>query len=362
MMLFGLLAAVVTFTATSTGVSKNTPIEFLFAGKGTDRDYETLFELDDSIDDFCNALEKAGIPRGKAVDSKRGIIWPVGCPLKLEPSLDEFLVTKLPKDIPLREIIYTGGIRQKDGRPEAAVTMPRSVFSLFSLNQSPLQFNGLYEQGIVYNCFLAKRDLKAGEKVKFTLSWDDKTKPLSIKRTLTRETIRDILEELRKISQTTELDVEIDFSPEMTVGEAETAAHALSVIDSVRIKMNGYPQGHLFYKAFLPLVKWTDRKERLVQPFELTIGETNRLVRIEEDWKVEGLDPKLTPHEIAIKDAVKYPSVETCFIYTTKETPLSAVYKAMKDLSDDHIVNWYVFSEKSQSLHNPPYDNIGGSK
>ena len=38
------VAASLSFSATATGVEKGTPIEFLFAGKDTDRDYET--ELD----------------------------------------------------------------------------------------------------------------------------------------------------------------------------------------------------------------------------------------------------------------------------------------------------------------------------
>ena len=87
--------------------------------------------------------------------------------------------------------------------------------------------------------------------------------------------------------------------------------------------------GRLFYRAFLPLVKWLDRKERLVQPFELTVGMTNSLVHIDEDWSVEGDDPKLTPQAISFDQVGKFPNTETCFIYVAPSSRLSSVYQAM---------------------------------
>ena len=45
-----ILAASMTFTATATGVEKGTPVEFVFAGGNTDRDYETMFLIDGSVD------------------------------------------------------------------------------------------------------------------------------------------------------------------------------------------------------------------------------------------------------------------------------------------------------------------------
>ena len=56
MMLSAILAASLTFTATATGVEKGTPVEFVFAGRNTDRDYESMFLLDSTVDDFCRNL------------------------------------------------------------------------------------------------------------------------------------------------------------------------------------------------------------------------------------------------------------------------------------------------------------------
>ena len=58
--LSALLAASFTFTATATGVEKGAAVEFVFAGPNTDRDYETMFVIDGSVDEFCAKLEKAG--------------------------------------------------------------------------------------------------------------------------------------------------------------------------------------------------------------------------------------------------------------------------------------------------------------
>ena len=87
MMIPAILAASLTFTATATGVEKGTPVEFVFAGRNTDRDYESMFLIEDSVDEFCAKLENAGLPRGRPTDSTACRLWPVGCSLKFEPSL-----------------------------------------------------------------------------------------------------------------------------------------------------------------------------------------------------------------------------------------------------------------------------------
>ena len=114
-----LIAASFSFTATATGVAKGTPVEFMFAGKGSDRDYETMFVLDISPEDFCNGIEKAGIPRGNPPDTSNCVLWPVGCPLTLEPSLDDFVERQFEAGCPAADtpILYTGGTRRANGRP-----------------------------------------------------------------------------------------------------------------------------------------------------------------------------------------------------------------------------------------------------
>jgi len=122
-------------------------------------------------------------------------------------------------------------------------------------------------------------------------------------------------------------------------------AKALSVIDSARVKING--PNRLFYRAFLPLEKWRDRQERIQQPFELTLKEdgTDELLFIEEDWTVEGNDPKLTPRQISFQQTKCHSNTDTCFIFSARTERLSRIYQVIRKF-ETRIVNWYVFTRE----------------
>jgi len=343
-MLSVLLAAVYTFTATATGLEKGAPVEFLFVGADSDRAYEALFVLDESIADFCSGLEKAGVPRGKAVDVSASRLWPVGCPVRITPALSAFVTSTMPASLPLSEIIYTGGSRDAKGEPTAHTNQPYSAFALYSLAQSPLVFNGIYEQGVVYNCHHVEAELKKGERRSFTLTWDGSTRPEHLQFTLSTNNLAQVFNTLRKASEKHELDVQLDLDDTLTIAQATEIAKAIAVLDSPQIKVNGHRDGGLFYRAFLPLVKWLDRSERLVQPFELTLGEPDKLIFIEEDWKVDGDDPKLTPRSIEFADAFRYDRTDTCFIFAKPQDTIAQVRKAIAKFKFAKIRNWYIFS------------------
>ena len=110
------------------------------------------------------------------------------------------------------------------------------------------------------------------------------------------------------------------------------------------MKINGCDPHKLFYRAFLPLEKWSDRTERLVQPFELTVtNDVDRLVYIEQDWSGDELDPRLTPREIDFAKAEHFSAVHTCFIYASRSQKLKRLYEAMNKLKNLRIDSWYVF-------------------
>ena len=345
-MLSLLLATSISFTAVATGVEKGTPVEFAFVGADSDRDYESLFLIEESVDDFCHRLEKAGLPRRKPEDGASCVLWPVGCTLTLSPSLDEFLDTRYPETVEASPIVYTGGKRLASGLCDAGTNMPLAVFALYSLPQSPLVFAAHYSQSTVYGCHVAKSTLKKGTRHTFTLSWDEKSMPAKRTFTLTPDGGVALLADLKKASEAREIVAQVNFAPTVTVAEAGQVAKALALVDSRRVKINGRNEGQLFFKAFLPDERWRKRENRLLQPFELTLGETNTLVFIEADWTVEGLDPKLTPTTISISEAKKHRDTDTCFIYAKPATPLSALYKAMDELKDSPIRTWYVFQEE----------------
>ena len=340
-MISALLAASLTFTATATGVEKGTPVEFVFAGQNTDRDYESMFLIDDSVDAFCQKLERAGLPCGRPGDAESCRLWSVGCPLRFEPALTNFIAVSSQDPSPLLNPVYTGGARLRDGSREATSNMPASVLSTYSLAQSPIVPNGIVDQGAVYGSFTANKVMKKGERLSFTVSWDAQTLPRAVHLTIAPGNSVDVFKRLRAEAEKGEVDALVGFSDDLTVAEATAAANALSTIDSCRVKINGCT--NIFYRAFLPLVKWLDRQERLAQPFELTLGDPDQLVFIEEDWSGEGADPKLTPKSIPFADAVKHPRTDTCFIFATSDTRISRLRDAMSKLGSAKVRNWYVF-------------------
>ena len=343
-MIATILAASFTFTATATGVGKGTPLEFVFVGPGSDRDYEAMFVVDEPIDVFCRQLEAAGLPRGTPVDASLCRLWPVGCELAFKPSIDEFVKTTLPDGVKSAPPVYAGGTRTRKGIPVAADEMPASLFSLYTLAQSPIVFNGIYEQGQVYGSHLAAKELKKGTRVSFTVSWDAKSLPRHLDIEVSATNAVETLSTLHRESQAGEIDVTVRFSPSLTVSDAISAASALTRIDSRRIKLNGVADGNIFYRAFLPEPDWTNRAARLVQPFELTLGETSEtLVFIDEDWSVEGDDPKLTLRTIPFSDAPNHPKTDTCFVFAPPDARLSRIFAAIGKLKGSKIRNWYVF-------------------
>lgn len=342
-----LLAASLSFTATATGVEKGTPIEFLFAGKDTDRDYETMFLLDESVGDLCARLEKAGLPRGRATAVADCVLWPVGCAVDLQPKMSEFIETRWPEGLSPAAFVYTGGTRNEKGAVVADDDMPLAFCALYSLAQAPLVFNGIYHQGDVYGAHTAKVTLKKGERRKFVLSWDEKSKPAHLDVTFTPGSTSRILAQVKTAAEAGEIEVRAAFDPSLTVAEAAQIAQALALVDSPRVKFNGRATGQLFFRAFLPSATWRDRQQRLTQPFELAVGSSeDTLIFVEEDWTVEGNDPKLTPRAIPFAEAAQHPKTDTCFIFATKETRLARIYAAMEKLKGAKILNWYVFERK----------------
>ena len=339
-----LLSATLTFTATATGVEKGTSVEFAFAGRNSDRDYESMFLIDDTVDDFCRKLEEAGFPRGKPTEERICNLWPVGASLVIDPPLTNFIVASTSESRLIEHPIYTGGTRLGNGACDAGTNMPASVFSLYSLPQSPIVPNGIFEQGSVYGSFTARETLKKGERYSFTFKLKEGSFPEFLHLTVRPGNSAEIVQRLKSESERmSSVNALIGFADDLTVAEATAMANALSVIDSVRTKINGC--SNLFYRAFLPLVKWRDRKERLTQPFELTLGTSDRLVYIDEDWSVEGSDPKLTPHEISFADVAKYQKTDTCFVFASAATPISRIRTAMSKLNGSKIRNWYIFTD-----------------
>lgn len=298
----------VSFSAKATGVGTDVPVEFLIAGPESDRDYETIFLADDSPAAIVKAFREAGIPAGKTYDLAACNLWPVGSVLTVEPSVAELIKLAPGAEGELYDAVYTGGNGNFD--------MPAAVFSTYTTAQSLITFDDAMDQSVAYGRFLARRQWQKGEKVVFKFAW--------------------------KGARTT--DFTPDFPADKTLGEAVKYAQAVQLTDKRTSKVNGFKDGQFFYQAFLPKEQWRDRRERLTQPVEIRLKDGQAVYTlIDEDWKVEGDDPKLTPREVPLAEAVKA-KCDTCFIYAPATTKLAELYRLKRDFPPS-FRNWYIYTE-----------------
>lgn len=326
-MILSLLATIVigtnsvTFTATSTDCGLDAPVEFLFVGPGSDHDYEAVFMTEDSLADLAAAFEKAGLKKGEPVSQKGCRFWPIGTKVTMKP--DVWSILRDMRNERRQAPVWTGGTRESDGAPVAATNMPLAVFALYNLPQSLFQFDDALDQSVTYGRFQPAVKIKKGEARSFTVSWTNETN--GGKHVLTP-----------------------DFPGEMTVAEAIKRARLYAELDSPEMKINGFKDGQFFYRAFLPLEQWRDRRERLMQPYEVRLGGAQPTVTvIREDWSdTTKTEPKLIVTEKKLDEIKNDDSpTDTCFIFAPNKMQLKDVYSIPEKLPKK-VVNWYVYGEE----------------
>lgn len=314
-MISALLASIVvssncvSFTTKATGVDITVPIEFAIAGPESDRDYESLFLTDDPMTNIVAAMRQAGIPTGKPYDLDKCHLWPIGPIVEFEPRIDSLLMIATNLDYQIYDTIYTGG--------NGNIDMPQAVLSTYTCGQSIFTFDDSVEQGVAYGRFIARKQWKKGEPVAFKVTWKGKS--------------------------TT--DTTPDFPAEKTLAEAVKYSKALAMFNSRTSKINGFNDGQFFYQAFLPKEAWRDRKERLVQPVEVKLTATNMVTTvIDEDWSVEGPDPKLTPRVVDFDKAFeeKKDATNVVLFFAPGDTKLSKLYELKKRIPASYK-NFYVY-------------------
>ena len=297
----------VTFSAKATGLTTDVPVEFLFAGPDSDRDYESLFLTDDRMPEIVAAFKKAGIPPGKCYDTEKCNLWPTGPVVTFEPAISTLVKVKDGVDYRLPDFIWCGGNGNYD--------MPAAVLAMYTCGQSLFTLDDSLDQSLAYGRFVARRQWQKGDAINVKVTWNGKT--------------------------TT--DITPDFPADKTVAEAVKVATAIQQIDSREHKVNGYREGQFFYQAFLPKEQWRDRKERLLQPVEVRVSATNVVCTvIDEDWKVEGTDPRLIPHDEPFEKAFDPKKGNTVFFYCPADTRLSRLYELKKRIPPEFI-NFYVY-------------------
>ena len=299
----------VSFTAKATGIDTAVPVEFVIAGPGSDRDYESLFITDDSLKDIVEAMSKAGIPTGKTYDVDKCILWPIGPVVEFEPRIDSLVRIKEDVDYRLYDTVYTGGNGNYD--------MPLAVLSTYTFSQSLFSFDDSLDQSVGYGRFIATRQWQKGDKITFKVTW--------------------------KGGAT--VDTTPDFPADKTLAEAVKYAQAVQLLDTRTSKVNGFKEGQFFYQAFLPKEQWKDRKERLVQPIEIRLTSTNVVTTvIDEDWSVDGPDPKLTARIVDFDKAFaeKKKVTNVVFFFAPADTKLERLYELKKRIPASYR-NFYVY-------------------
>jgi len=329
----------VTFTARPTDITAGTTVEFAFVGPESDRAYEALFVTDARITEIAKAFDEAEIPRGKSISQSDCRFWPVGNTVEIKPSLSRYLEAK-EEDLK-HPILFTGGLRDRLDVPVADTNMPSALFALYGLDQSLLAFDTTGSQSSEYGKYLCRKQLTPGEHHAFTISWDGARRMEHRRIVFRKGKIREAIESLKGASRT--LDVVPDFSAELTASEARAAATALSVVDSPTVRINGFVPGQIYHRGFLPDELWRERSKRLTQPLEVHVDSTNiTYTVVDEDWSVEGDDPKLTPRDIPLADVTKDFKGDTCLFFVKPTENLGRIYSLMSKLPCS-IRNWYVF-------------------
>lgn len=343
----------VSFTARYSGCGVDAPLEFLFAARGSDHDYETLFLTDAGADEIAAAFGKAGFPSGGPIDRSSCRFWPTGAQIALSPDFST-LVKDSAGATP--KMLYTGGERAADGALAAATNGTMPVFALYDMPASIVQFDDALEQSANYGRFHPARSFEKDGTMTFTFSLAKADLHKRIEVAFEPGRAAEALKTLREAAADgRELDAMCVFSPRLQVEEAAGVAAALAMLDSPKVKINGAREGELFFRAYLPLEKWRDRKERLAQPPEVRLGRDGAasVTEIIEDWSEPGsLDPKLTSVEkkyATFEEAAKAAAAlaqrtSSILVYVAPGEKLETIYR-FKRLAGEGIANWYVFVE-----------------
>lgn len=340
----------VTFEVVSPDCGMDTDVEFLFAGPESDHDYEAMFLTENSVRELAEAFAKAGFPMGNPSDYRNCRFWPVGDEVVFEPDIWTFI--RDTRDERKAAALFTGGTRGPDGIPEAETNMPQAVFALYDCSQSLFQFDDALGQSDTYGRFRPAVKIPKGEKRTIKATWKGSRLHEKISLVFEPSAATNALALLReKSAGGAELDVTPVFSPDLTVDEARNIATALQLIDSHKVKINGFADGQFFYRAFMPLERWRDRTERLTQPYEVRLDAEGKptLTVINEDWTTvtDSTDPILTVVENADFASLGKggaPVADTCLIFAPKSCRLSSVF-AIRNLLPPSVQNFYVYGE-----------------
>lgn len=371
--------------------------EFMLVGPLSDRAYEAVAVTVALPGDIVRAVECLGLARGGCVGSRPFRFWP--CGERVEATVRRLDVPDAPAR-PLRVLIddnetaaplvgegglvFTGA-RWEGAACRADTNMPSSVMALYNAPDTVFDVPFQVGQSEVYGRLSLAEALPYGAPLEIVLrpllpaDGRPRVLPMTAAAALDGERltltcthaegrvakvgeVAEVLTWLRAQAEAgREPFVTVRFDDAMPLRRAADVARVFDMLDGKGIKLDGKADDGLYPKAFLPLEKWRERKDRHPQPFELHVTRaadgalSKKLVFIEEDWTVEGLDPKLTPRDYPFADWAEFPKLVTqtggadskvclLFVYAPADLPLSTFMPGVRAVAD-RLNLVYVFGE-----------------
>ena len=346
--------------AESTGLAGNGTAEFLLVDQSSSHGYEALLWSLAKPSDVHAALVFIGMQPGAPFDPEQLRLWPKGervyisvapkdgsagtAPLRIENLI---LDRKTGQPLPESGFLFTGSIKAPAPRGATGVVYtadvydPKSVASLYNDPGTVLDVPRQANQGEVYETQIVnpEHEFAAGELLTLILEPErkdggrrvqnlvldvglgpatpEKAPPAStlgefgrsfsfllkdsngktLGKDPTLEGAVAALAELLKKGSDPYLSVRFDGA--LKLSDVRKACVILGMIEAgTGIKIEPPPQGHLYYKAFLPDERWRDRESRIAQPWELHLvrnkgGVSGTLILNEEVWADRSPEPKM---------------------------------------------------------------------
>ncbi|MCL2105371.1 MAG: hypothetical protein FWH21_10090, partial [Kiritimatiellaeota bacterium] len=282
-------------------------------------------------------------------------------------------------------LVFTGG-RWRDGACLADTLQPGAVISLYNEPGTIFDIPFQAAQGAVFGRVSLARALPYGEVLEITLTplptkdGGPRVKQLNVLAAqeggewaitcsgadgtvLHKGGLPDTLAWMKSEDGAgRDLFVTLNMSDDLPLAKAAEVARVFWMLEGKGIKLDGQGEGGVYPRAFLPQEKWREREGRTPQPFEIHITASadggppaKKLTFIEEDWTVEGLDPKLTPRDYPFDAWDELPAlvakaggednkVELLFVFAPAGAPLKTFMPAIRALAD-RLPLVYVFGD-----------------
>jgi len=387
--------------AEAVGHAAGITTEFVLIGPMSDRAYESAAVTVAKPSDIVKAVESLGLARGGGVGSRPFRFWPYGERVSAAfRRLDVAGSQEVPLASLIRDaepstpllgaggLVFTGGCWADAGAVRACLTdtnMPSAVISLYNAPATIFDVPFQVGQSEVYGRLTLEKALPFGALMEVVLRplfpADGKPRVMPLTATaslagsnlvvtctgadgavLKRAALGETLTWMRALSdQGRELFVTVGLDDALSLRQAADVTRVFVMLDGKGIKLDGKTERGVFPRAFQPQEKWRERQGRTPQPFELHVTRDaagtiqKKLVFIDEDWNVPGLDPKLTPKEYPFEKWDEFPElirksggpeckVTLLFVFAPKELPLSTFMPGVRAAADQ-LPLVYVFGD-----------------